>query len=613
MSSSSSSNYHLPAIAAMAGIALAASGYVISSSNSESKKRRRRIKSKISKERDDKYVLGLVNTGNSCFANSILQALATLSCLRSYLAERVDEQGDEAGAQVPPNEFILQSVAFALYSTIEMLNRPLSRPRSIAPTDIIQALERQTRGTISREQQDAHELFQIISSSLTSEEEIQYKQQIPSLLDVGAIRHLAAETEPLSASSLDAFESSSFSSMGTFGSMWSSFSVSTTGGNLHHRPRRPRNPFTGLAASKISCLKCGYTAPIRHHTFDNISLPVPQMANCTLESCLGTYTKMDILNDYQCRKCTLLATLERLKEEWKNSTSDGKTKHSEILKSQIDQLEQALQTDVENDLPGITLIPPETASCTSKQTMFANPPKSLCLHLSRSMYHPSGYVQKNHCNVQFPEYLDLAPYTTNGYLNTQDPTASLSPSSSSSNKSKSAPGTPPQIRTSRTSLVYLRNMAGKQFVHGQQDGLNVILPGQQDINNDDNKNNGMDNRSEPSLLPSLTLPAIRPIQYRLNAVIVHYGGGHESGHFITYRRKKLPTGQDARPPHMMMMGTSSGYYGGHNGIFQSHHPQRHQTSLSPSKFWRCNDESIEEVDLDTVLASAPYLLFYERE
>jgi hypothetical protein len=69
------------------------------------------------------------------------------------------------------------------------------------------------------------------------------------------------------------------SSVGTLGSMWSSFSVTTVGGHLRPRMRRPRNPFTGLAASKVSCLKCGYTAAIRHHTFDNISLTVPQLVS----------------------------------------------------------------------------------------------------------------------------------------------------------------------------------------------------------------------------------------------------------------------------------------------------------------------------------------------
>lgn len=203
--------------------------------------------------------------------------------------------------------------------------------------------------------------------------------------------------------------------------------------------------------------------------------------------------------------------------------------------------------------------------------MFANPPKTLCLHLSRSVYHPSGIVQKNHCNVKFPEYLDLAPYTTNGFLNTSDPTAALSSPRPTSSTSQ-------PTRTSKTSLVYLRNMAaGHRFVHGR-DGLSVALASKDDE----------DQRLIHNALPSLSIPTTRSIPYRLNAVIVHYGG-HESGHFITYRRKKLPTGHDVRRPYS------------------------EDGAEPPSKFWRCSDEVIEEVDIDTVLASEAYMLFYERD
>lgn len=223
------------------------------------------------------------------------------------------------------------------------------------------------------------------------------------------------------------------------------------------------------------------------------------------------------------------------------------------------------------------MIPPKENSRTTKQTMFANPPKSLCLHVSRSIYHPSGIIQKNHCKVKFPEYLDLAPYTTNGYLNTHEPTASLS----------SPPPTPilphNAVRTSRTSLVYLRNMtSGHRFIHQsceRGDGLGVAL-----LNA-----NHKEDRPVQNALPSLSIvPVSRSIQYKLCAVIVHYGN-HDSGHFITYRRKKLPTGHEVRSP------------------LNDAKPK------PPTKFWRCSDEVIEEVDLETVLQSEAYMLFYERE
>ncbi|KAG2173065.1 hypothetical protein INT44_007038 [Umbelopsis vinacea] len=574
-----SSNYQLPAIAAVAGLAIAASTLALSSSprSVEQRRKKRRIKSKLQREREGKYILGLINAGNSCFLNSVLQALATLPSLRSYLAERVDDPGDEAIVAIPPQnrDFILASVAYALYQTIEVrqLNKRL---------------------------QDAHELFQIITSTLTSEEEVQYKEAPTSLFDASAVRKLALEknTLPVSSSMLDSLETSSMSSVGTLGSMWSSFSVTTVGGHLRPRVRRPRNPFTGLAASKVSCLKCGYTAAIRHHTFDNISLTVPQLISCTLEDCFSLYTKVDTLTDFQCRRCAITDTITTLKKELEaskkksrespngkepsaakaatNGASDRVTK----LQKDIETLEHALRTNVEQQLlilaqPNITLTPSKLPTRTTKQTMFANPPRALCLHLSRSVFHPSGHVKKNHCRVRFSEEIDLAPFTTNGFLNTADPQSSLStpqPSSASTSHDDSQNNGNSYV-SSRRNFVYLRNMAlGHRSLAGG-DGLNVAL-GKKPMDT-----------FRPSF--SVPIPTTRPVKYRLQAMIVHYGS-HDSGHFVTFRRKRLPTG------HQVMR------------------PGETPAPEEP-KFWRVSDDSVDEVDLATVLSSEAYMLFYERE
>jgi Ubiquitin carboxyl-terminal hydrolase len=207
--------------------------------------------------------------------------------------------------------------------------------------------------------------------------------------------------------------------------------------------------------------------------------------------------------------------------------------------------------------------------------MFANPPRALCLHLSRSVYHPSGHVQKNHCRVRFSEEIDLAPFTTNGFLNTADPQSSLStpqPSSASTSNDDSQNNGNSYV-SSRRNFVYLRNMAlGHRSLAGG-DGLNVAL-GKKPMDT-----------FRPSF--SVPIPTTRPVKYRLQAMIVHYGS-HDSGHFVTFRRKRLPTG------HQVMR------------------PGETPAPEEP-KFWRVSDDSVDEVDLATVLSSEAYMLFYERE
>lgn len=86
--------------------------------------------------------------------------------------------------------------------------------------------------------------------------------------------------------------------------------------------------------------------------------------------------------------------------------------------------------------------------------------------------------------------------------------------------------------------------------------------------------------------------------------MVHYGS-HESGHFVAYRRKKLPTGDHV--PHVMIgQVVEVGHIG--EGLSSLVSPDK-----KPSRFWQVSDEEVVEVDLETVMNSEAYMLFYERE
>ncbi|KAI8321295.1 cysteine proteinase [Martensiomyces pterosporus] len=245
------------------------------------------------------------------------------------------------------------------------------------------------------------------------------------------------------------------------------------------------NPLLGMAASRIACVNCGYTAAIRHFTFDNLSLTVPRVGNTTIEACLAMYTVIDRLDDFKCRYCTLSATLAKIKSDIAHSKADlaelgespKKAKRLaaaiEKLAKQQKEVEDALANNPEADLKGVPLVSPPPGVST-KQTMVARTPRILVLHLSRSIFLPTGDTMKNPARVRLQLLLDMSPFTTTGHISTN------------ASKPISGPDT--------SSGLFAANALA-----------------------DAQRNNCL---------------------YRLCAVVVH-AGTHHSGHFYAYRR--IPT------------------------------------------------------------------------
>jgi ubiquitin carboxyl-terminal hydrolase 1 len=142
---------------------------------------------------------------------------------------------------------------------------------------------------------------------------------------------------------------------------------------------------------------------------------------------------MEYLQDASCRKCSFETTVKSLSTEidqlkhQSKKTKDIKKKRDIVEK--LVNLERAKREieyrlavgRIEEEEEGHDRLPllRSVSRMSSKQVMLAKPPKILTLHISRSAFLNTGAIYKNSCQLLFPEYLDVSPFSTNGTLHTQ--------------------------------------------------------------------------------------------------------------------------------------------------------------------------------------------------
>ncbi|CAE6468743.1 unnamed protein product [Rhizoctonia solani] len=412
---------------------------------------------------------GLVNiSGTYCFFNSTVQAFASLSSLQPQI-EEIYKNAEDWDVSTP--------VLDALRKVLIDLNTPHRRPSSFRPSEVIKALSGSDSGKrsalfSSREHQDAQELFQLLSSVVRDE--------------AGTVLQERLRERGLGG-------------LATAGTLQTSDSDVST-----------RSVFDGLMAQRRSCVDCGYTEAVRHFAFDNVSLSVPPLSGTSLFQCLQDYTRLEILEDCLCSMCSMKATHKRLLGEIERqrtnaanaampgekpkATTSRKKREKETRKLEELARKAIMDRKVEDEIKGLKMEKVYSKHST-KQVMIARLPSVLALHLQRSAFF--GRAIKNPCRVTFPEYLDLAPFTTSGQLSTS-PTMPIS-----------QPTTP---------------------VVTPIDGRPFIFP-----------NSGLTNGATHLGPNSQLFPPKSPIgggctiMYRLAAVVCHYGA-HSYGHYVTFRR-----------------------------------------------------------------------------
>ncbi|XP_066997947.2 ubiquitin carboxyl-terminal hydrolase 30 isoform X1 [Anabrus simplex] len=294
------------------------------------------------------YIVGLVNVGNSCFINTLLQTLASCSHLIDWLSSQKRIPG---------------SLADAVCTTIMVLNgqQPIEG-EYYTPSIVLKALK--LHGwVISAGEQDAHELFHIIISALKDEVQATSFMGVSISDALGEssndrLFHLRGHAVGFNPADVDAPEPPK-----TLGN------PETAVCRKIQEHFKSVLPFQGLLTSQLKCLSCNHKSPLLYDKFDSLSLSLPSLGGflfkrLTLAHLLDNYVSTETVKGVECEGC-----------------------------SQDQKCSRAIK------------------STAVKTLAFGKLPKCLCFHIQRTTWQPNGEAVKRYDHVEFPEFLSMDPYT----------------------------------------------------------------------------------------------------------------------------------------------------------------------------------------------------------
>jgi ubiquitin carboxyl-terminal hydrolase 1 len=390
---------------------------------------------------------GLGNWDNSCYQNSIIQGLASLRSFEAFLERNIQDLADRTTL----------ATHRALRDIIERLNDPANHGQTLWTPPELKSMS-------SWQQQDAQEYFSKIVDQIDKEIS-QASKRLTSNLGL----KVAGPQEHV------------------LGVSWVSEDR-----RLHVRNTQKyaslRNPLEGLLAQRVGCMRCSWTEGLALIPFNCLTVSLGRNWEYDIRECLDDYMTLEPIEGVECAKCTLLRTKEQLNhllkqigedEELANGAQTPKLTDALKISAQtrLQAVQQALDDEdfTEETLSKQCHIPSKNRVSTTKsrQAVIARAPKSLVIHVNRSVFDENtGVLRKNYADVRFPKIIDLDEWCLG------------------------------------TKVVEKGEDATERWVTDPQQSM---LP-----------------------QPGITTEVLER-RYELRAVITHYGR-HENGHYICYRK-----------------------------------------------------------------------------